>query len=373
MRHLPLVLAASLSLALAPASLSAQELIAVDFLGNAHGVDAITGQPRLIGPTGVSSCNAMALHNGVLYAGARASVLGAFQLATIDPITAHATVQFANLGVDLRGLCSNEGTNELFGIANLATDRLVRIDVTTGVVTTVGSTGLSGIQALDAGGSAGFVFGWDVNVGLVRIDTTTGLATDVNPSLGTQGATIQFLTSVPTNNGLLFFGGNSALYAVDRLTGVVTQVGAGGLGDLRGAEQHRGVATPFGVGCATVSTGQAGISVKNDFLAGNTVAFTSSQHQSNCIGLLLVGLSNTDYQGIPLPLDVDPVFGTVGCDLLVSPDLQIPVLANPAGLLVQPFTLLTIRGFVLHCQYAALEAVPGGFSFSNGISVQTPF
>lgn len=374
MRNLPLLLTATLTLALAATALPGQELIAVDFAGNAFGVDVVTGQPRSIGPTGAAFCNAMALHDKVLYASGRTSLLGAHQLFTIDPITAQATVKFANLGVDLRGLCSNEGTDELFGIANGTTDQLVRIDLTTGVVTTVGSTGLTGIQSLDLGGSVGFgiAFAWDSNLGLVRINTTTGVATDVAPGLGTQGADIQFLTSVPTNNDILLLGGRSTLYQIDRVTGVVTAIGSGGLGDLRGAEQHRGIATPFGLGCATVTTGQAGILAKDDFLPGNDVVFRTIQHQPNCIGLLLVGLSNTVYQGLPLPLDVDPVFGTNGCDLLVSADLLVPVLANGAGVLAQAFTLLPNRGLVLHFQYAALETVPGGISFSNALSVQTP-
>lgn len=373
MLHLPSpsVLASALVLAFAPAR--AQELIALDFQGNAHGIDVNTGQPRLIGPTGVAFCNSMATHDRVLYATSRASALGSHRLVTVDPITAQATVRFGNLGVDLRGLCSHDGANELFGIADGPTDQLVRIDLATGVVTAVGSTGLTGIQALDDGGAVGFLFGWDVNLGLVRIDIATGAATDVNPSLGTQGADIQFLTTVTTDNDTLCFGGRTTLYAVNRLTGAVTAVGGGGLADLRGAERHRGVATPFGLGCATTVTSHAALLTKSDLLPGVTAAFTSSQHEPNCIGILVVGLSNVDYSGLALPLDVDPLFGTSGCDLLVSPDLLIPVLANGAGLLARPFTLLTIPGFVLHFQYAALEAVPGGFSFSSGLTVQTPF
>lgn len=363
----------SLASALLPTVLPAQELIAVNFAGDAYGVDILTGQPRFVAATGVTACNAMALRSGVLYAGARAAN-GNQQFVAIDPITAQATVLVPNFGFDLRGLCHDVSTDVTFGVVDTPTaDRLVRIDVATGVVTDIGSTGMTGIQALAADGSVGSVLGWDVNLGLVRVNTTTGVATDVVPALGAQGANIQFLVVVTDNSGSRLLGGNSALFEIHRFTGVITPIGSGGLADLRGAEVHRGRATPFGSGCLTATGASATISAKNDFLPLANVSFLSPGHAPDTVGLLLVGLSNTAYQGIPLPLDVDPIFGTSGCDLLVSPDLQILTIGAANGLLAQSFQLLSIPGFVLHCQFLTLEAVPGGFSFSSGLTVQTPF
>lgn len=369
-------LAFTFSLFAAHAILPAQELIAVNFAGQAFGIDSVTGQPRTIGATGVVSCNAMARKNGVLYATAQTGgIFGPRQLVTIDPITAQATVLFPNLGVDLRGLAPKDGGNELYGIADGQPDRLVTIDLTTGQVTTVGNTGFTGIQALDSEMSVLFLFGWDVNQGLVRIDPATGGTVDVNPSLGTQGAAIQFLTRVVDDGGTpRLVGGNSALFSINLTTGAVTPIGAAGsLADVRGAELHRGVATQFGLGCASVAVANANLGSKGDLLAGTTVALNSPSHAPNSLGLLVVGFSNTTYLGAPLPIDLDPLFGTSGCDLHVSADALLPVQANGAGAFGIGFPMPNVLGGQLFFQLAALEAVPGGWSVTNGLSVQTPF
>lgn len=351
-----------------------QELLAFDFQGQAFGVDVLTGQSRTIGSTGASFCNAMASHAGVLYATASASSTTPSRLVTIDPITAQATVLFPNLGVDVRALCSNEGTQQLFAIANGSPDSLVRIDVTTGVTTTIGSTGMTGIQALDTAGGFGPLSGWDVNLGLVRIDRTTGLATDVDPNLGAQGAIIQFLALYRDNNSIHLLGGNTSLYEIDRFTGVVTQIGTStNLPDLRGAEHRRGKASEFGAGCLTAATSASTLNAKAELLAGSVVPLLSKQHAPNSLGILIVGLSNTVSAGTPLPIGLDPIFGTSGCQLFVSADLLLAAQANGAGTFSVPFTMPPQFGLAVFFQLAALEAVPGGLSFSSGFGVQTPF
>jgi hypothetical protein len=69
---------------------------------------------------------------------------------------------------------------------------------------------------------------------------------------------------------------------------------------------------------------------------------------------------------------IHPVLGTVGCDLLVSPDLPLLAQADGTGRFSLSFTLPPVFGGVVHFQLAALEAVPGGMSFTNGVSVQMP-
>lgn len=359
-------------LTFAPA-LRSQELLAVSFTGQAIGVDINTGVGRTIGPTGAAFCNATASHEGVLYVAGATSATTPSRLFRLDPITAQATLLFPNLGIDVRGLCSNEGTNELFAIANGSPDRLVRIDATTGVVTNVGNTGLTGVQALDAGGGVGPLFGWDVNVGLVRIDRTTGVATDVDANLGAQGANIQFLATFNDGSSVHLLGGNSSLYEIDRFTGVVTSIGATALPDLRGAEHRRGLGLAFGAGCQTPVTNQASLLAKDEFLAGTTVTLLSLQHVPNCLGILIVGLSNTVSAGTPLPISLDPIFGTVGCQLWISADLLLVAQANSTGRFAVPFTMPAQFGLALHFQIAGLEPVPGGLSFTNGFTVQTPF
>lgn len=377
MRHsLSVALSFALSFSAAIAALPAQELIAVNFAGQAFGIDVVTGQARTIGATGVTSCNAMARKGNVLYSTAQTGgVGGPRQLVTIDPITAQASVLFPNLGVDLRGLAPKDNSNELYGIADGQPDRLVTIDVVTGQITTIGNTGFTGIQSLDSEMSVLFLFGWDVNQGLVRIDPTTGVTIDVNPALGTQGAAIQFLTKVVDAGGTpRLIGGNSALFSIDTTTGVVTPIGAAGtLSDVRGAELHRGVATTFGLGCASVAAANASLGAKGDLRANTTVALNSPSHPANALGLLVVGFSNTTYLGAPLPIDLDPLFGTSGCDLLVSADALLPVQANGSGAFGIGFPMPNVLGGKLFFQLAVLEPVPGGWSVTNGLSVQTPF
>lgn len=355
------------------ASASAQELLALDFQGQAFGVDVATGQQRFIAASGANFVNGMASHDGVLYAAGGGVASTPSRLFTIDPITAQATLVIADLGGDVRALCTNAGTNELFAIMNGSPDRLVRIDVTTGVVTNIGNTGMTGIQALDDGAGVGALFGWDVNLGLVQISRTSGAAVVVAPGLGAQGAVLQFLSLVQENNAVRLLGGGTSLYEVNRFTGVVTQIGSAPLSDLRGAERRRGIGTAFGVGCATAVAGPATIGSKAEFLAGTTPTLLSTQHQPNCLAILVVGLSNTVSLGTPLPILLDPIFGTSGCNLWISADLLLAGQANGIGSILMPFTIPAVFGFTLHFQIVGLESVPGGLSFTNGFTVRTPF
>lgn len=359
-------------LALALSALPAQELIAVNFQGQAFGIDFATGASRSIGSTGVSGCNAMAFHDGVLYSTAQTGATGPRHLVTIDPITARATIRFSNIGIDLRALAGNAGSDELFGIVEGNPDRLVRIHVVTGQITNVGNTGLTGLQGLDENDASPFLLGWDINVGLVHIDKATGVATDPAPGLGTQGADIQFLTSVTGINDLPLVGGRTSLYSVNRLTGVVTRIGTSTtLPDLRGAETHRGIGTEFGLGCLTARGTAATLGAKSSFLAGIPISMFSTSHAPSAPAILMLGASTTTFQGLALPFDVDPLLGTIGCRVFVGPDITIPAVANTAGLVSIPVTI-PLRGATVHFQCATLEPVTGGASFTHGLSVTTP-
>lgn len=360
-RHLPCAALAA-SLFLLP--VSAQELIAIDFLGNAFGVDLATAQPRALGPTGLVGCNAMAKVGSGIFT--TSTVASQSSLCSLNPVTAQGLVRFP-LGVDVRGLANGNNPGELFGIVNGSPDRLVRISTLTGVVTNVGNTGFTGLQALENDGQ---LWAWDVNAGLVRLDAVTGVGVDVDPNLGAQGVQLQFLTQ-NANDELI--GGNSGLFTVSRQTGVVTPIGSpGSLGDLRGAELHTGLATLFGVPCATATGIASNLTADGSLLAGTPVNCVSANHAANAIGLLLIGLSKTVTGGVPLPISLDPVLGTSGCSLFVSPDLTIVELSNALGRFDMPFALPPVPGGVLHLQLATLESVPGGMSFSNGVSVQMP-
>jgi hypothetical protein len=362
--HSALPLLGALALTLT-APLTAQELLGVGFSGQAFGIDLETGQGRTIGPTGLTNVQAMARHDFDLYLAGRVGLQPT--LARLDSVTAVATPLFS-LTIDLRGLAGREGTNELFGIANGATDQLVRIDLATGVVTTVGNTGFANIQALTE--ENGVVYAWETSAGLLTIDPATGVASDPFPAIGTQGQDLQFLAIDHTGQ---LVGGRNTLFAVNIFNGSLQSIGGAGFTEVRGAELHFGTATPFGSGCLSATGIVTTLRSKGLHLAGVTDQFLSVQHPPQTLGVLCVGLSTSVHLGTPLPLQLDPLLGTVNCNLLVSPDLTLAVLGNGAGVVATSFAMVPVLGAELHFQLATLEAVPGGLAFTDGLTIQLPF
>lgn len=334
------------------------ELIAVDFAGNAFGISP-TGQKRALGPTGATSCNAMARLGNTLFVSAKNGAL--HQLVTIDPITAQATVVVANLGFDLRGLTANSvvgpGQPELLGIANTATnaDVLVGIDVDTFTVTVIGSTGRSAIQSLESDG--GTLWAWDLTAGLLRIDRNTGFATDPFPFVGAAGAGIQYL-AVDHLNRLV--GGNSSHYQIDRGSGVPLLLGSDGFVDLRGGEMHGGRVTTSGSGCP-VGAGGTSLVGGGEAMPGTSVGIASIGHTTNASGVLLLGLSTQSL----------PIVGS-NCLQLVSGDSSILVSTGNTGLFKRSIPLPNAFAATLHLQLLTFENVPGGVVATNRLTVEIP-
>ncbi len=207
-----------------------------DFIGqsgfNVYRIDE-AGTGTLIGQTGGLSTNAMARDStGVLWSSD--SISGAGQLYTIDQLTGLGTVQATVPDAQgLRGMAFDAADN-LFAIKNNSSgdDFLVRIDLGTSLLTTVGeTTGFSALQGL-AFAPNGRLYGWDVFRGLVTIDTTTAATTDVNSNVGGTG-NIQALTFAPDGR---LFGGRDQVFEIDRLTGESTLIGGSNFSDLRGLE-----------------------------------------------------------------------------------------------------------------------------------------
>ncbi len=337
--------------ALGAASVSAQEVLAVDFAGNAFAVGATA---RLIGPTGVTGCNAMAVQNGVYYVSARSG--SSHQLATLDPFTAQATVRFPNLGVDLRGLADSSNPGELFGVVNaLPADRLVRIDLTTGAVTNVGSTGRTGIQALARLGS--MLWAWDVTAGLLAMSPVTGATFDPFPFAGAAGVDIQFLC---VSFGALR-GGNHRMYSLSTSNGVATATG-GELGtDLRGGEPRLGAIVPFGTGCSTGGFGTT-LACTGPALAGTSLFFTANDHTPGAAALLYV--SDTQVT-TPLP--------PLSCSLLVGFSTPMALTLSNEGKLNLGLPLPAVFGVEHFFQLQVLEVAPLLESLTNAIRVRVPF
>lgn len=352
------VVAFTVLAAAAVATAQTHELIAVDFAGTAFGISP-TGQKRTIGPTGVGNCNAMARLGDQLYVSAKNG--NVHQLAVVDAITGVATVVVANLGFDLRGLTANSvfgpGQPELLGIANLSdnADVLVGIDVDTFAVTVVGPTGRTAIQSLESEGST--LWAWDLTAGLLRVDRTSGLATDPFPTVGTQGASIQYLA---VDHLSRLVGGNSSLYRIDPNTGVVTLLGSDGFVDLRGAERHFGRVTAAGAGCP-VGVGGTTLVGGGEAMPGTSIGIASTGHTANTTGVLLIGLAAQS-----LPIVGSP------CLQLVSGDSSIPVTAGTSGLVKRSIPLPNAFAATLHLQLLTFENVPGGVVATNRLTVEIP-
>jgi hypothetical protein len=122
--------------------------------------------------------------------------------------------------------------------------------------------------------------------------------------------------------------------------------------------------------CAATN-GPSSLSTLGPWAPGQTFQTRSVNHAPGAVGLVLLGLSDLVYQGLPLPFLLDPVLGTSNCFLDVAADATATALADANGVMTAPFPATPVfAGFRLYAQHAVLENVPGGFSFSNGAYMQ---
>ena len=366
MRTTSLLVAATL---IAGAFLPAQDLIGIGWTGQVVLVDSLTAAVTPLG-TGMTGQNALARDgSGNFWCTTRTTATPyVYGFTTIDRNTGAATVVHTNT-VDLRGMCEASGT-DLFGIQDGAPDRLVRVDTLTGTTTTIGNTGFSGIQGLAR--HQGVLYAWDINQGLLVVDENTGVAADPFPGLG--GPTgLQFLCSHP--DGRLLVGGGSttnSLFVVDTTSGITSLIGVmSGAADLRGLEALGGRAVPFGTGCNGAS-GPVTLTVTGNLVANGNVLAVSTNHAPNALGAMVLGLSTSVHQGLPLPLSLDPLLGTSGCTLYTSIDFSLIGFTPPNAPATLSFAFglaPSAAGAVFHMQHACFEPVSGGLSWSNAVTL----
>ena len=326
------------------AAATAQDMIAVGFSGQIHGLDSFTGAVTTIG-SGLPGQNAAARDDhGRIWSTSGST------LTVLDPTAPNATIPLPGLNIDLRGL-ANAGAQYLWGIENGTPDLLVRVDKVTGATTVVGPTGFGELEALEQFDYR--LYAWDLTHGLVRLDMQTGAGTDINPALGGGAATIAWLS---TRADGAVVGGKDSLYRIDTTTGATTLLANLGGIDLRGADAWQAFTRPYGTGCA----GAGGIVTMTGSITGSgllSVALQSSNHAPGAIGALVIGISNRSSHLGALPFPLDPVLGTAGCTLYTSID---------ASLL---FNLVN-DVYTFFAQHVTLEAVAGGLAFGNGVIVQ---
>jgi hypothetical protein len=352
---------------LAGAAARAQDSLAVAFNGGVYYLDTVTPRITSIPVPGLIGQNALARDaNGVFWSTSRVGTT--FFLTRVDPATGIATT--VHSAPDVRGLAAAGGT-ELYLVHEpplpQTIDVFARIDTVTGNVTVVGPTGLTGLQAL--AGLGGVLFAWDINLGLIRIDPRTGVGTDVNPGLA--GPAMQTVWAQP--DGRLFGSAGATLYAIDIGSGTAVPVGSlGSSFDLRGIESFGGFSAPLGTGCAGAG-GQVVLAVGGMLTGFGRIQTTSRNHAPGVPGVLILGLSSSSTGGIPLPLLLDPILGTVGCRLYASLDVTQTAVTSSGSPATLGFTTnlsMVARGLTLYAQHACLEPVPGGLSMSNAAQIQ---
>lgn len=366
-RHL---LLSGVSLVLLTASpVSAQDLLAVTWNGATALVNSYTGAVTPLG-TGMQGQNCLARDaSGTLWSTSRVS--SSFHwLTNVNPATGGATARFS--GPDLRGLSIGPG-NTLYGIRNeIGPDSLVRIDTNTSAVTLIGNTGFADIQGLAL--HQGVLYAWDVFYGLLVINPVTGAAINPTPLVGGP-LYYQSLCSHPDGR-LLLGGGDShgpdALFEVNIQNGTLRPIAQmTGIVDVRGLEPLGGYAMPFGPGCNGVH-GQVVLSATGRYQVGGSIATVSSNHAASSLGMILFGFSRTQHLGNPLPLLLDPLFGTSNCRLVVSIDGTAVAFtgAGTPATLQHGFGLPAVAaGLTVHMQHVCFEPVAGGMSWSNGLTL----
>ena len=146
-------------------------------------------------------------------------------LLTIDPIDAQSS-DHGDLGtLLLNGLAFDSNSNILYGI-DIALDRLVAIQASTGQLETIGSLGVNfpnvaGL-AFDPTNQILYATSNGAAANLYTVDTSTGAATEVGP-LGTNVPGLAFNPNTSTLYGVS--GQTDALYTIDTATGAATQIG----------------------------------------------------------------------------------------------------------------------------------------------------
>ncbi len=338
---------------------SAQDLLAVGWSGNAYTLDSSSGAQVALGPTGFANVNAMASSLGVHVASSSPGPGLPDELFLLDAATgAGALLVVADVS-GIRGMAAaQDGT--LYACAppsNGIGRDLYTIDLVTGAGTLIGPTA-NGLQALEFG-LDGKLYGWDTSgPGLVAIDPATGVATDVNPSIG-GGFDVQSLVA----DGCGLLGGNDKLFLFDTATGGGSAL-AGGLNDLRALARL----VPLG-GVTATETVRLGSPPNPDaFLPGRTsgpvvgatwdpVLDHTSFHPAAVADFVAISSGPAN---IPLPI------GT----LLCQPPAPELTFSSPPGV---PFALAvpqscSLIGLNASAQGAAIDAV-GGLLLANALDV----
>ena len=362
-------------LPLLAAFLPAQDMIGVTFAGQVLRMNSTTGTTTVLANGAIGKNSLCCTGSNRLISTIRTGTFTSgfrYHLIEINPFTGAESILFgqADFG-DLRGMTSAPGQAPDVVLAVRDTggpDELVVIDLATGVLTVIGPTGFSSIQALDATG--GGLRAWDLGAGLLNISGSTGAATDPFPAVG--GPTgQQFLVTNPVT--FATFVGNTQMRPLTVSTGVAgSPINFAGAPDLRGAVFTTERTQRFGNDCGGVG-GESNVFATTAIRGGQPVTIRSNRHGAAALGAMILGFSTTSNGGQPLPFLLDPLLGTVGCRLNVSLDATQLGFADPSGNLDVTLSLPPAAAFFqFFVQHTAFDPVPGGMTWTDGLRVRAP-
>ncbi|SPP62950.1 hypothetical protein [Nitrospira lenta] len=236
------------------------------FLAGVYRIDTITGAQTLLGNSGFSALQDLALApDGTYYAIAGSNTTS--RLITIDPTTGAGTLVAPLTTTDAGGISfmtglavGSDGTLYGSGLPVGGTiNNLYSINRTTGVATLIGSTNAAALSALTANIATGIMYGvnqsGDASTrGLRTVDPITGNSTYIGPQGDGPGAGVQDIAFTP--DGTLWgVTQQGALYSI---TSSGFSLQASGLVGFRGLETLTPVPVPaavwlFGSGLAAMA------------------------------------------------------------------------------------------------------------------------
>ena len=128
----------------------------------------------------------------------------------------------------------------------------------------------------------------------------------------------------------------------------------------------------FGWGCDGAA-GRVLLTSSGTYQSASSLTLVSTNHAASAPGVMIIGISNSTSGSLALPYQIDGLLGTSACFLNVSPDLTLNATTSASSPATLTFTLpvpATASGATVHFQHLCLEAVPGGLSASNGVTVK---
>lgn len=128
-----------------------------------------------------------------------------------------------------------------------------------------------------------------------------------------------------------------------------------------------GIRRYFGTPCANAGvTSVSSSGGTADYTIGSTVNFWSGSGQPNVSVLHTVGLSATDWNGLPLPFDFAPL-GAPGCNLLVGASVMTGFARNANGTVNRQITIPNspaLGNLTFYAQWANLDPAANAMGLS---------